>query len=629
MQRRYMVGLLAIGSTLAASMTLAAPRATARPFGYDDLSTIQKSRVSGLVAETMGPAAGTARRRAAAGAEPAGSPDCDGRRGGSIKVNQDCQNVSDTDMNGPGQGQNQPWIAVNPNNPRQVVASYNDYRRGQGACGVSYSRDGGTNWADKATPNGFVRGTVYGSVARQYFQSSGDTSVGFDTRDNVYLLCQQFKRGTETTVDPDRSSSIYIYRSTGSGGASFNFTGRPVVEHADLAGKGGFLLDQGVMAVDDHVGSPTRDRVYVTWTTLAEDGTSYIYASSSNDYGEHFSEPVLVSSGSGLCPNAMKIPTPKGACNTNQSSMPVVAPDGTLHVVWANYNTARSGTDNHFQILATRSTDGGATFSSPVKVGDFHDLPDCVTYQGERKNPGSSCVAEKGAGTDSYFRAINYPMAAVDPKNSKKLVVTYGSYISRNSNEAKGCTPAGLTPATTGLYTGVKDGGCNNDIVISTSADGGGSFTGTAANVRTMPVVTDGPKQATTDQFRQGTAFSPRGTLVTAYYDRQYGDDNTTGFSDITLTASRGTEHRRVTSSSMPPPAEFYGTFYGDSMMVAATGTKAYPVWSDTRANALFPCPGTGQPGVPPRVCTGPPAGPQTLEKANDQDILTEALSIP
>jgi hypothetical protein len=614
---------------LAAMVLAGGSPASAEPFGYDDLSTVQKGLVSGLITETMAPSGATGRQRAAtAGAEAAELLGCDGRRGTNIKVNQGCQNVSDADLNGPGQAQNQPWITVNPNNPRQVVASYNDFRRGPGTCGLSYSHDGGAHWADTTTPNGFVHGDAYGGVARQYFQSSGDTSVDFDTRGNMYLLCQQFSRGTDVTVDPDRSSGLYVYRSTGSGGASLNFAGRPVIEHNDVEGAGGFLLDQPFMTVDDHAGSPSRDRVYVTWTALAPDGTSYIYASSSNDYGGHFSAPVVVSSSSALCADTMNNPTPQGTCNANQSSEPVVAPDGTLHVVWANYNTARSGGDNHFQILATRSTDGGATFSAPVKVGDFHDLPDCVTYQGDRKSPGSSCVPEKGASTNSYFRAANYPMAAVDPRDSKKLVVTYGSYISRNSNEAKGCTPAGVTPAVNGLYTGVKDGGCNNDIVISTSTDGGSSFTGTAADVRTMPVVTNGAMQATTDQFSQGTTFSPRGTLITTYHDRQYGDDNTTGASDITLTASRGTKHRRVTTSSMPPPSEFFGTFYGDSITVAATDTKAYPVWSDTRADALSPCPGTGVPGVPPKVCTGPPVGPQTFAKANDQDIFVATVPI-
>ena len=44
---------------------------------------------------------------------------------------------------GPGQSQNETWMAVDPNNANHLVASYNDYRRGDGTCGVSYSLDAG------------------------------------------------------------------------------------------------------------------------------------------------------------------------------------------------------------------------------------------------------------------------------------------------------------------------------------------------------------------------------------------------------------------------------------------------------------------------------------------------------
>jgi hypothetical protein len=630
MRRRHFVGIVAVGASLLTTIALAAPRAGAERFGYDDLTAIQKRHTSGMLAETFGASAAAERQVAASTAEKAKAAGCDGRRGGNVKVNQNCLNIADTDLNGRGQAQNETWVAANPNNAKQVIATYNDYRRGDGTCGVSYSRDAGKSWADATTPNGFVRGTAFGGAAREYFQAGGDTAVDWDSRGNAYLLCQEFKRGAAVTTDPDQSSAFYIYRSTGNGGASFNFTGRPVAEHADLAGAGDFLLDKPLMTVDNNTGSPFRDRVYVTWTTFAEDGTGYIFAASSNDYGEHFGAPVLVSSDSALCPQTSGIPTPRGRCNNNQFSQPVVASDGTLHVVFANYNTTNTGGDNRFQILAVRSTDGGATFSAPVKVGDFHELPDCDTYQGAGKDPGRSCVIEKGTSTNSIFRAANYPYAAVDPRNSKRIAVTYGSYINRNSNEAKGCTPAGLTASLSSLYTGVKEGGCNNDIVLSTSADGGASFTGTSTNVRALPVVTNAAKQAGTDQFWQGMAYSPRGTLVVGYYDRQYGNDNTTGFSDITVSTAKGgpIRHTRVTSSSMPPPTQFNGQFMGDYIQVDATATTAYPVWSDTRANALFLCPGTGQPGAPPELCTAPAPGPQTITTANDEDIYTAAVPI-
>src|SRR5207247_2807000 len=136
----------------------------------------------------------------------------------------------------------------------------------------------------------------------------------------------------------------------------------------------------------------------------------------------------------------------------------------------------------------------------------------------------------------------------------------------------------------------------------------GASFTGTTTDPRQLAVVTTAAGQRRTDQFWQGAAYAPNGTLAVTYYDRQYGSDNNTGFSDITVSHARGLPgfaHQRVTSGSMPPPTQFAGTFYGDYIGIAATNRTAYPIWSDSRPVDLFLCPGTGTPTVPPEVCQG------------------------
>jgi len=603
--------------------------AQAQPFGFNQLNKIQKRLVSGTLAAALDgtdPAA-TARTRAAMRAQRVSptSDACTNRFGANVKVNQNCQNLTDVDLAGRGQAQNETWAAVDRRNANHIVASYNDYRRGDGTCGVSYSLDAGRSWADATVPNGFTRGTAFGGAARQYWQASGDTSVAWDTRGNVYLSCQTFLRGLVASPNPDQSSAFYVYRSTGSDGASWNFPGRPVAEHNDVAGAGDFLLDKQLMTVDDHVGSPFRDRVYVTWTQFAEDGTGYIYASHSADYAETFSPPVVVSTTTALCDNTYGLPTPFGTCNQNQDSQPFTAPDGTLYVVYNNYNNAVTGGENRNQVLLSRSTDGGATFSPPVRVGYFNDLPDCATYQ-NGANPGRACVPEKGASANSIFRASNYPSGAVDPTTPSKVAVTFGSYINRNSNETTGCTPTGFAASGQDLYTGVKTGTCNNDIVLSVSTNGGVSFP--VVEPRTLPVVTTATGEARTDQFWQAAAYTPNGTLAVSYYDRQYGSDETTGFSDITLSASRTLAafgHQRATSSSMPPPTQFGGLFYGDYAGLAVTNTTAYPVWSDTRPAELFLCPGTGTPSTPPAVCR---AGATNASIANDQDIYTTPLPV-
>ncbi|HET7396903.1 MAG TPA: sialidase family protein [Intrasporangium sp.] len=634
LKKRLPTALIAAAALAMASISvLGSPQASAQPFGLQSLNPIQKRLVSGLLAHELDASAqGQARSAAPLRAAPPRVPQSPGpngcrvNRGSNVKVNVNCLNLTDSDLQGRGQAQNETWVALNPNDNRQLVASYNDYRRGDGTCGVSYSLDAGRTWADTTTPNNFTRGDFVGA-AREYWQASGDTSVAWDTKGNVYLSCQMFNRGTPASPNRDQSSAFYVYRSTHTQGASFNFPGRPVAVHDDTAGAGNVLLDKQLMTVDTSRHSPFTDRVYVTWTTFAADGTAYIYEAFSKDYGESFSSPVLVSRGSALCGNTFGIPTPQGSCNENQFSQPFVGPDGTLYVVYANYNNVVTGKDNRNQVLLSRSTDGGASFSAPIKVADFYDLPDCATYQGGA-NPGRSCVPEKGRSVNSIFRAVNYPVGAADPTDPSRVIVTFGSYINRNSNERHGCTPTGFANTGLNLFTGVKFGGCNNDILYSVSRNKGSSFTGTTTDPRRLPVVSTGDRREHTDQFWQGATFTPNGTLVTSYYDRAYGSDNTTGFSDITVSSSRERpefEHTRATSGSMPPPTEFLGTFYGDYAAVAATNTTAYPVWSDTRAPDEFLCPGTGSPGKPPAVCGG---SAPNAPFANDQDIYTAAVRI-
>lgn len=623
-------GALTVGSVLAGSTN-----AQAKPFGLQSLNPVQKRLVSGLLATELD-IANPVRTRSAAPLHAAsvtvpqrpGPTGCPANRGSNVKVNVNCINLTDSDLQGRGQSQNETWIAVDPNDPSRIVSSYNDYRRGDGTCGVSYSLNAGRTWADTTTPNSFTRGAFVGA-AREYWQAAGDTSVAWDTKGNVYLSCQMFNRGKGASPNPDQSSAFYLYRSTGTAGASFNFPGRPVVTQSDTAGAGNVLLDKQLMTVDNHKGSRFADRIYVSWTTFAADGTAYIYAAYSNNYGESFSAPVLVSGNSGLCGNTYGLPTPRGRCNENQDSQPFVGPDGTLYVVYNNYNNVVTGKDNRNQILLSRSTNGGASFSAPVKVADFYDLPDCDTYQGAGADPGRACVPEKGLSRNSVFRAANYPIGAVDPTEPGRVVVTFGSYINRDSNESRGCTPTGFAADGQNTFTGVKDGGCNNDILYSVSTDGAASFSGGAIDPRQLPVVTDGPRQAQTDQFWQGAAFTSKGVLVASYYDRAYGSDSSTGYSDVTVSASRdrvGFAHRRATSSSMPPPTQFAGQFYGDYSGLAVTDTTAYPLWSDTRTVDEFLCPGTGTPTTAPTVCSGSaPNAPY----ANDQDAYVAAVRIP
>jgi hypothetical protein len=603
---------------------------------YSQLTPMQKRLISGFAADILDPQNTANTKSSAITYHPDHADDqCALSLGSNIKVNQNCLNLSDITLQGRAQANNETAIAVNPNNASDLVTGNNDYRRGDGNCYGSYSLDNAGHWNDTTVPMGFTYGTKFGSVARQYWQAGGDTSVAWDTKGNAYFSCQVFMRGPGVTNNPDQSSAFYVFRSTHSNGASWNFPGRPVAEQYTTTGLP--FLDKQYMTVDNHVGSPFQDRVYVTWTTFAADGSAYIFEAYSNNYGESFSAPVLVSSTSTLCVNTFGAGTPYGTCNQNQFSDPFTGPDGALYVVYANFNNSvSSASDNHNQMLLSKSTDGGVTFSSPVLVANYNDLPDCATYQAGQ-DAGRSCVPEKGTATNSVFRAASYPSGQVNPKNSSQVVVTFGSYISKDSNPSNGCVPAGLASNGLNLYTGVKTAGaCNNKILESVSTNGATSFNGTVTDPTTLTVVSSASGQKLTDQWFQWSAFTTSGKLAVSYYDRQYGSDETTGKMDFSLSGSINDPTTfgvvRVTSSSMPLPTEFpdaqgNSVFFGDYTGLAASTTLAYPIWSDTRDKDLALCPGTGVPGVPPQVCTFT-AGSNGIQ-ANDEDIYMAKVSVP
>ena len=133
MRIRRPLPLLVIGALVLGTVQLSLPTgATAQPFGFDKLTPNQQRHVSGLLALELGGAGIRAAAPTRTSSNPVTQPGCDVNLGADIKVNQNCLNLSDPALNGRGQAQNETWVAADPLNPRNIVAGYNDYRRGDG-----------------------------------------------------------------------------------------------------------------------------------------------------------------------------------------------------------------------------------------------------------------------------------------------------------------------------------------------------------------------------------------------------------------------------------------------------------------------------------------------------------------
>ncbi|MDT4996237.1 MAG: hypothetical protein QOD45_305, partial [Pseudonocardiales bacterium] len=159
--------ILVIGALMAPMTTQSAG---AKPFNYSSLNKIQKRLLSGALSYQLSPVrekrpsispqvipagdddgggadglpntpptgyASAGLRTSGSNYIPSGGSGCVANYGRNVKVNQNCLNISDPSLQGRGQANNETSIAQDPSSPTHLVASNNDYRRGDGTCGAA------------------------------------------------------------------------------------------------------------------------------------------------------------------------------------------------------------------------------------------------------------------------------------------------------------------------------------------------------------------------------------------------------------------------------------------------------------------------------------------------------------
>jgi hypothetical protein len=286
-----------------------------------------------------------------------------------------------------GAPQNETAIAVNPNNPNQIVAGANDYVARTWSCdiggtpcsalgdaysGTYASNDGGGTWCCTATDpehlGTLIPGVTHLAGGGQY-DAGGDPAVAWDTHDHVFYAGLGFNR----TSAPN---TVEVSRGTFSGG---NLSwGAPTFINQTTSPS--TLNDKEWIAIDDNTSSPFRDRIYVTFTRFlfnAHNGAytqSPIFFASSSDGGATFTTPKSI----------------VGNVLYSQGSRPVVGPDGSLYVFWDGARRL----DSLDSTWVVKSTDGGATWSKPVQIAPLDETEELA---------------------DTLFRVNSYPAGAVAP----------------------------------------------------------------------------------------------------------------------------------------------------------------------------------------------------------------------
>jgi hypothetical protein len=497
-------------------------------------------------------------------------------------------------------GQSEEWVAVNPTDERNVVVSQNDSKLSGNRTGVNFSLNGGRNFGDSVLPNGRVMSEEIPG-GEWSFDAFTDPAHAFDSRGNLYYTAIGF----DAFQDP--FSGLFVWKSNSClKGSALHTPGSdscdpftpPIPATAIPIGTNfdnpALLHDKNLMAADYVKGSPFRDNVYVTWTifdlSCGLEGVDYcespIFFSRSTDGGVNWSEPLEISgSNPDICRfgDLFNPDENPNACNFSQGSYPLVGPDGTVYVVFNNFNTSPEAAiaDGVAQQLLVKSTDGGQTWTDPVKVADDFQtqpfsippddtIPDCPDFR--------QCLPPNG------YRINDFPSVGIDNETGK-LAVFWADF--RNG---------GPCAENTGFGVPVPVEPCenhNNDVFASVSTDDGESWSEPRLVTRTTGRRTDPAAQ-----WQPWGDVGENGKLYVAYYDRTYDRCEATGCNDITLAASsndgRSWGYRRVTTGSMPnltcEDNPFQCGFLGDYMSTLYWEGTVHTVWGDTRGRGLgFP----------------------------------------
>jgi hypothetical protein len=243
------------------------------------------------------------------------------------RVGRDCETVSVRLSVDTTSGESQHRTEVEPSAASfdsTVVAAFQVGRFQSGgaeAIGFATSRDAGRTWRSGLLPGLTVGG---GAWAR-----ASDPVVAYDAVHGVWLAA--------TLALADARNSVAVSRSPD--GLAWSAPLAVVDAPSPLA------YDKEWIACDNWPGSPHRGSCYLQWTDVRSGG---IASQVSRDGGLTWTAPLaMTTSGFG--------------------AQPVVRPDGTLVTVLL--------TDGQDALLATRSTDGGATFSPPARISDVRFAP--------------------------------------------------------------------------------------------------------------------------------------------------------------------------------------------------------------------------------------------------------------
>jgi len=260
----------------------------------------------------------------------------------------------------------EPAVAVNPANPEQVVAVFQDNAH------AAYSQDGGRSWqlAEGVDPKNYL--------------VSGDVSVTFDNQGHAFICYIAFdKLGTfNYWAHGATRNGIFVRRSI-DGGKTWEAEHAPVAEQPT---RPGIPFEDKPYIVADNTKSKYAGNLYVGWTRWRLTDSQMVISRSTDD-GKTWSAAVEIDAHPGL---------PRDDNGAAEGFDAAVAPNGTLYAIWSQDD----------DLMLTSSRDGGKTFARARAI--IHTAPIMFAIE-------------------TLDRANGFPQIAVDPK-SNRLFVTWSDY---------------------------------------------------------------------------------------------------------------------------------------------------------------------------------------------------------
>jgi hypothetical protein len=458
----------------------------------------------------------------------------------------------------PTNKQNEPSLAMDPNDPTHFVAGSNDeiqeppcsdatpsscpFVPGVQTSGFYASFDGGKTWPCQGVVN----------LGGQGAQSDGDPQQAFDSRGNVYFgqLSEPFPANNQQ-VNTGLNADVFVAKST-DGGCSYPTASR-------VSGNAPAVFDDKPgLAADSHPNSPFRDNVYISWSKFTGGrtagnghafGSVQIVFSRSTDGGQTWSSPIPLSQAHN-----------NNAGGGRQGSQIGVGPDGTVYVVWTDSVNKQS-----VERMAI-SHNGGVSFGQSLVIAAA---------------PSDQPAALPGA---SFRLSPTFPSISVGADGS--VYVAWTNYVNGHGT-----------------------------VQLTHSTDGGNQWSAP---------ITAGDVPGRSAYFAAVTARPTAGHVAIIFNALDDVSANTQPGAGVTFFdayVARSTDFGQTfetpmllsTMSSDPDASSTNGLsaqFLGDYVSAASDDAHVYGIWTDTRNG--MPCAGVdafraGTASAPPNVITDCP----------------------